>query len=362
MRSALTFALFTALLGGSATSPSLAQNADPAPAPAAPAATASPAAALPAAAPKIVAVESVRDVGKVAKSEKIQVDFAIRNDGSAELLLYEVRPTCGCTVASFDNKIAPGAIGKIHAVVDTVDFNGPIAKSITVMSNDTANPRLTLTIKADIQPQVELYPGFARFNYVQSQGPSALKQWIWADNHADFKVTAVESPYDFITATFRKATAEELRAEVVSNPNQWIVETTIQPSAEVGALREFLVVQTNHPRQKELRIPITGFVRPVMSVTPYVADFGSIHMTEAGKDLSLILVNFGEEPVEIKSVTSTVPGVEATVKPIEAGKRYEIKLALTPRMPKGPVSSILKIETTSSHKPTIDVPFKGTVS
>ena len=132
--------------------------------------------------------------------------------------------------------------------------------------------------------------------------------------------------------------------------------------AEVGALRDFLVVKTNHPKQKQLRIPITGFVRPVLTVTPYVADFGAVSLGDGAKDLSLIVTNFGKEPVEITRVTAGVAGVEATVKPLEAGKRFEITLALTPAMAKGAVNSTLKIETTSRDKPVIDIALKGSVS
>lgn len=331
-----------------------------------PAQTASAPAAAPAtpaaSTPKIVAVEAIKDVGKVAKSEKVKVDFEIKNTGTGELVIQDVRPTCGCTVASFDARIAPGATGKIHAEVDTIDFGGPIAKTITVLSNDPTTPKLTLTVKAMVQPQVEAFPGFARYIYVQAHDPAVLKQWLWAENFDGFKVTEVVSPYKFIKTSFHKAKPDELRKEVVGNDNQWIVETSLQPDADVGALKEFLIIKTNHPKQKELRIPITGFVRPVMSVTPYIADFGSIDVSTDAKDMSLILVNFGEEPIEIKKVTTDVPGVESSIKVMEAGRRFEIKLQLTGKMPKGAINSMLKIETTSPRKPTVDVPFKGSVS
>ena len=56
-------------------------------------------------------------------------------------------------------------------------------------------------------------------------------------------------------------------------------------------------------------------------------------------------------------------GVETTVKPLEAGKRFEIKLALSPAaMAKGAIDSTLKIETSSPKKPVLDVPVKGSVS
>ena len=231
-----------------------------------------------------------------------------------------------------------------------------------MLSNDPATPRLTLTIKADVQQLVHTNPGFARFNYVQSQEPITLQQTLWADNLADFQVVAVESPYDFIAASFREAKPEERRSEVTSGGRQWIVETTIQPDAEIGALRDFLLVTTNHPKQKVVRVPLTGFVRPILSVTPYVADFGSVTMTEKGRDLSIIVTNFGKEPVEITRVTTALAGVETSIKALEAGKRFEIRVVLPATMAKGSIDSSLKIETSSPAKPSIDVPLKGKIS
>ncbi|MEO7794216.1 MAG: DUF1573 domain-containing protein [Thermoanaerobaculia bacterium] len=325
-------------------------------APANPAAEAAPAAP----APKLVPIESIKDVGKVAKGEKIKVDFELRNDGPVVLVLSDVHPTCGCTVASFDANIAPGAVGKIHAEIDTVDFAGPIAKTITVLSNDPLQPRVTLTIKARVEPQVNATPGYARFVFVQQQAASTVKQTLWAENYDGLKILAVKSPYKFIHASFHPASAEERRPEVPT-ANQWIVETTIQQDAEIGALRDFLVIETNHPKQKELRLAITGFVRPLLSVMPAVAEFGSLSFSERSQDLSLVLVNFGDALLEVKGVTASIPGVEAKVKAIEEGRRWEVKLTLTGKMPKGTVNAEVVIETSSIQQPTLKVPLRGTV-
>ena len=252
-------------------------------------------------------------------------------------------------------------MGKIHAEIDTVDFAGPIAKTITVLSNDPVQPRVTLTIKARVEPQVNASPGYARFVFVRNQPPATVKQWLWAENFPDLKILGVRSPYKFIQTTFRPATLEERRPEVPTT-NQWIVESTIQSDAEVGALRDFLVVETNHPQQKELRLAVTGFVRPLLSATPMVAEFGVIDLSAASQDLSLVLVNFGDAAIAVTSVRASVPGVEAKIKPIEEGRRWEIKLTLTGKMPRGRTDATITIETTSTQQPTLQVPLRGTVS
>ena len=107
-----------------------------------------------------------------------------------------------------------------------------------MLSNDPVQPRITLTIKARVEPQITAFPGYARFVYVQSQPPETVKQFLWAENFPDFKILEVKSPYKFVHTIFRPATPEERRPESPSQ-NQWVIETTIQPDAEVGPLRDF---------------------------------------------------------------------------------------------------------------------------
>lgn len=342
-------------------SPEGASKTASAPPPVPGAATQEPASTAPAAAPKFVADQPIQDVGTVAKGEKVKVDFTVRNAGTAELILNDVRPTCGCTVASFDAKIPVGGSGQIHAEIDTVDFSGPIAKTIAVLTNDPAQPRTTLTIKAKVEPHIIANPSLVRFVYVQNQAPATVKQWLWAESFPELKILSVKSPYSYVTTTFHLATAEERRPELVG-ATQWVVESTIQQDAAVGALRDFLVIETNHPKQKELRIPLSGFVRPLLAVTPEVSDFGSLQLSAASQDVSLVLVNFGTEPLEVKGVKASVPGVESQIKTIEAGKRWEIKLTLTGKMPRGRTEATVTIETSSSRQPTVTTTLRGTVN
>src|SRR5262249_18628895 len=109
-----------------------------------------------------------KDAGVVAKGEKIDAVFSVKNEGTSDLVISDARPSCGCTVASFDKTIKPGQSGKITAAIDTKNFNGPITKSVTVVSNDPQTPQLALTIKAVVKPYVEVAPQeFVRFSAIK---------------------------------------------------------------------------------------------------------------------------------------------------------------------------------------------------
>ena len=80
--------------------------------------------------PVALPLEPIKNFDIVAKGEVLEHSFEIRNDGVADLEISDVRPACGCTVAKFDRVVAPGAVGKVYAELDTSDFAGPISKSI----------------------------------------------------------------------------------------------------------------------------------------------------------------------------------------------------------------------------------------
>ena len=61
--------------------------------------------------PKIEVVPETKDAGTVAKGQMIESTFVVKNNGAADLVISDARPGCGCTVASFDKVIKPGAEG-----------------------------------------------------------------------------------------------------------------------------------------------------------------------------------------------------------------------------------------------------------
>ena len=98
------------------------------------------AAAKSASAPMIEISPETKDAGTVAKGQLVEATFVVKNGGGSDLVISDARPSCGCTVASFDKLIKPGQEGKIHSSVDTKSFSGPISKSVLVVSNDPDRP------------------------------------------------------------------------------------------------------------------------------------------------------------------------------------------------------------------------------
>lgn len=299
------------------------------------------------------------DAGEVARGNKVTAEFKIENQGDGPLEIKRVEPACGCTVASFDRVIAPGATGTVRAVVDTTGFAGPISKSVTVLSNDPATPRLVLTVKVDVRAHVVANPSYARLIHTRTLPPPSTAFTVASDDREDFTVTRVESPHEWVVATVREATAEERLADV--DGRQWRVVVELAEDAPVGPLRDFLVVHTDHPGQPKLEVPLSGVVRPVLHLTPSTANFGELVLAGQAREVGLTLINFGTEPVEVRSATTDIAGAETRIQEVEAGKRWRIVVRLTPEVAKGKVDGDLVIETSSAELPRLEVPVSGRV-
>ncbi|MHC4816298.1 MAG: DUF1573 domain-containing protein [Planctomycetota bacterium] len=304
-----------------------------------------------AAAPRAMVDHPVVDVGKVKKGEPIRLEFVIRNAGDATLEITEVKPACGCTVAEFDARIAPGGIGRVKTVVETKSFGGAIAKSVTVFTNDSANPRLNLVVKALISEPVIARPGYARFMTVQGQPVETSVQTVSSTDGSDLEVVSVSSPYPFVKVTHRRDEGD---------PGRWRVELRLDPKAPAGPLADYVVVRTDHPEQAEVKIAVSGLVRPIIAVTPKVADFGRRELAEP-QSKSLEVKNLGTAAVELTEATSDVAGLEAVIEPVEEGRHYRIQLTLTDELPKGEFEGRLTIFTSSLRQPVVEVPLRGTI-
>lgn len=102
--------------------------------------------------PAIDFISKTHDFGKLQQQENVLHTFRFINSGDAELLITNVKASCGCTVPEYTkNPIAPGDTGKIEVLFRTGRFVGNQFKSLKVYSN-AASGAQKLEFSAYIQP------------------------------------------------------------------------------------------------------------------------------------------------------------------------------------------------------------------
>ncbi|HEX4956332.1 MAG TPA: DUF1573 domain-containing protein [Thermoanaerobaculia bacterium] len=309
--------------------------------------------------PKMVVVEMVADLGEVSRGTTATHDFIIRNEGDATLEIKEVKPTCGCTVARFDRTIPPGGTGTIHAELDTTNIAGSESKPISVITNDPDRPHVQLSLLVKVVQFTVFNPGFSRFVKGQGHPPGVVTQIFYSVSFDDLTIEKVESPYPFLRVDYRPATPEE--SWKAAKGKQWVLTLTLDyDAAPVGSINSNVKVYSNHPKQKVSLLPVSGFVRPRMAVTPPVGDFGELTYSD-GAVGNFFVQNFAEKPLKVTGATSTLEGAEIKLETIEEGKKYNVTFALPDGMAKGEFKAEVHIATDSPQQPVVIVPVKGKV-
>ncbi|PWJ40750.1 DUF1573 domain-containing protein [Sediminitomix flava] len=102
--------------------------------------------------PKIYAMPSTHDFGDIYQGDKVSHTFEIENQGTAPLLLSNVKTTCGCTAPEWPKEaIKPGEKANIKVTFNSRGKSGYQNKTITVMSNATES-MYRLKIFANVLP------------------------------------------------------------------------------------------------------------------------------------------------------------------------------------------------------------------
>lgn len=299
-----------------------------------------------------------KDAGTVAKGERIDAVFAVKNEGTQDLIISDARPSCGCTVASFDKTVKPGQSGKISASVDTKNFSGPITKTVSVISNDPEHPQLNLTIKAIVKPYVELEPQqFIRFSAVK--GDSAENSLVLISTEKGFHPTVAQTAQPYVKAEITPAGDKDKVAGRAGE--QFRLHVTLEPSAPEGLLNVPIKIKTGVEKQPELDIPVSGIVRQRIAVTPAVVQFGNF---TPGKDAIsrnvIVTNNKPSEAVRVLKAESSVSGINVEVVPMTEGVNYTVVLKPKEGLKKGAFEGKVKIFTSDKEKATIEVPISGT--
>jgi len=316
--------------------------------------------------PRLTLLEPLKDFGTVAKGEKIEWSFKVKNTGTSDLEIIAAKPTCGCTVADFDKIIKPGATGKVSAHVDTTNFAGPITKSIALETNDPTAPSAQVTITAVVKPFVDAYPaGFLRYNLLQGD-VEKQSVTLYSDETEPFQITKIESPQDWIKVEFKKSEGADLVQNIGRDAqNQYKVDVTLGgPDARIGPIAEKIHILTNSKHQPEYWVSISGVVRPTFRVEPTMLNFGEVAPTDAAASRTIVLRSNNlktPETFQVTKVESNVPGVVVAVNPTANKGEFEVLVQVDKEAKSGALDGTVTIQTNDKVNPVVTVPVKGIV-
>ncbi len=230
-------------------------------------------------------------------------------------------------MASFDEAIPPGQAGKVTATIRTEGLRGPVAKTITVTSNDPVRPTMTLTLKAVLVGSVELLPGPAMSIQVsgpaQASGPSRLLIRREPTEEGTLQVSGITSSVPWLAVTARPVGTTEPAAGGIppAQPGDWILEAKPGADAPSGMSRVEVRFKTGLTREPEVVVPVSVSTPVAVSVFP----MQRMNLQMAGKTFvagqaKLLLRRDAavQEEMKISDVSSTISWLQVTARRVDA--------------------------------------------
>lgn len=308
--------------------------------------------------PRLLIDATDRDAGTVGEGEPAGASFSIGNQGNRTLHLSLSSKSDGLRndpPLSLD--VPPRQKKTIRIDIDTWKVTGKTTLTVTYGTNDPAHSSVALAIGVVVKAFVVANPGFARYTYVQQEAPGSVIETIFAVDRTPISVTAIHSPVPWLTVSFRQATDDEGMA-ALPQP-EWRASITIQPNAPVGPIAEVVRVDVDHPLQKEVRIPVSGFVRPIFAVTPVAADLGRVTIGRPLGQSGIYIQNFASERIDLTEPQVNVAGLAVTIETIDPGHQYRARVSLTDEAKEGPFAGTIVMRTSSAKEPYLTIPIRG---
>jgi hypothetical protein len=189
--------------------------------------------------------EEAHSFGRLMQGTVAEHTFELENEGNEDLIIKQVKPTCGCTVAqvevedaegnrgtyTFGDPIAPGSSVWVPAKLHTKNKSGHQTTRINVFSND---PRGTiqLGLEADIDPFFAIAPRFLNFGQV-SVGDVVTKKAVISTTKGD--AVALSMVEQSLPAG-SKCTLTPIEPGADGKASRWDLEVTLGPDLTEGNL------------------------------------------------------------------------------------------------------------------------------
>ena len=96
-------------------------------------------------------LDSVQTYNKLNEGQKLEVAFRFKNTGDKPLVIYSIRPSCGCTVIDQPEKpIAPGETSVIKGSFNSEGKPGQQHKTIFVSASTKGNTMHQLEFNVEV--------------------------------------------------------------------------------------------------------------------------------------------------------------------------------------------------------------------
>ena len=325
--------------------------------------------------PKVKIVgEPVYDFGTMPKKTSGSHSWEVQNVGKGDLDLWLEHTSCSCTVAKLEPdkssegaekrriRVPPGGSTSIEVTWETKTWIR-FMQTASLGTNDLDHPILDLSIRGRVLFPVEVEPSeTVAFPRISSAETSRSNLTILSPDRAGLKLTKVTSSKPgFIVADVKPMTPEEIQTRRV--PSGFHVVVEVKPGMPLGAFREELVFQTDHPKQPELKVTVAGIVTGPINVVPEKLQMPSVAIGKGASGEVVLIVRDGQEThFQVASVPAKL---QVSIAPDDRqgmNGRYRMKVIVPPSTPPGFLNDRIILKTDHPKVGELKIPVSIYIS
>lgn len=272
--------------------------------------------------PKVVVEQTKFDFGTLdlQEKEKRSHQFTFANDGNAPLTLTRGGTSCRCTVSEVEKEqVSPGESSKVTLSWQPTGEPGPFQYTAKILTNDPAQPKVTLTISGKITAVMRASPAELVFTQVSAGEPSTATARLFG--YLDQPLKILDHKWSdpaiskYFAVEFQPLSAGDFKDDPLAKSGV-LARITVKPGLPQGPFRQKIVLQTNLGSPAELTLPVQGTVGSDIAIVGHGWDTesGTLNLgavrSSAGRQARLILVVRGPHRKEVKFKPITaVPGL-----------------------------------------------------
>lgn len=310
--------------------------------------------------PRAVFSELTHDAGLVEAGAEIAGAFKLKNKGSAPLIIEQVKPSCGCTLADYTSIIPPGKKGTVTLKTTSPILRPDLVTTAWVYTNDPDHRQVLLTLKGTVKVIVELQPSPSMEIRAQ-KGHVAESKLTLVNRHASpLEIVDVETTNpDFFTG---------LRA--LEPGQRYELTVGLKKNYADGVFVTQVTVVTDNKRLPRIPIAVVATVAPRTRVSPSRIAFGLIDsIAPASPPFNVFAFKQGITIVSDLNnfrITRAVSNlsfvqVEVYAPKREAQPHHVIVSLLKESLPRGPFSGTITLNTNDPELGEVIVPVTGEV-
>ena len=294
----------------------------------------------------------IHDFGQVFGEAEVEHIFTFVNRGKDVLEITDVQSSCYCTTGFLsDTQIPPGGLGRIKVAFKAPPTSGVVNEVVKLTTNHPQISTFELTVKATVITPFETIPARLLLGRI-SPGSFAGRHLLLRQSlEHKVKIVDIKPSSKYIVAEPEPPT---------ENGNVRVL-ITVGTGMPVGTFLERLQIDFVYDsRQYASIVPISGEILGDVAFSPKQLFLGIVKPSQVPRK-RVQLSRLRGEQLEISAVHTDSKYIDAKLKTVEVGDRYEVLLSIASEAPEGDLTDTLTVRTNSKNQPELKIPIYGVV-